>query len=408
MFRGAIKAIAVAALILSGVFAAHVEAGNYTLNVGDQVRIKIYEWPDLSGDYRVGPDGMLFVSLIGQVAAEDLTPAELADRIAERLKDVARVEAPPNTTVEITEYQPFFILGDVQQPGEYVYRPGLTVLQAVSIAGGMYRIGATSPQQLRNSIVSRGELVLLGLEIDQLTARRARLHAELNSHDELEFPAALVARRKESYVNKLMTEERLLFEANATQYAEQSEVLTGLQAFYEAESEALAVQSSDARTQIASAEQQLENVETLVSRGLAPSPRQFDMEQVVAGITANQRQLETNVLRAKQSVAETKQRLLDLHWQRRNKIIAESQQTEAALEAARQKLGTTQTLILEAEMEAQMMERQDEQVAASEPEYEIIRNSGSSVDKVMVDENEPVEPGDVIRVRRVLALPSRF
>lgn len=403
------KIATAAFLILSGIFTTQVEARDYRLGVGDQVRIKVYEWPNLNGEYRVGPDGALFLSLIGQVAAEGLTPVELARVISERLKGETRVERPPNTTVEVTEYRPFFILGDVQQPGEYAYRPGLTVLQATGIAGGIYRIGGTLPQHHRNAIISRGELMLLALEIDQLIARKARLDAELNMLEELEFPPLFVARKDEAYIKKLMTEERLLFEANTIQYAEHLEVLTSLQAFYEAEAESLAEQGSDALKQLASAEQQLEQVQSLVSRRLAPAPRQFDMERLVSGVTANQRQIEINVLRAKQSSAETNQRLLDLHWQRRNKIIAGSQQTEAALEAARQKLATTQTLILEAEVDAPMMqERQQEEVAASEIEYEIIRNIGSEVARSVVKEDAAIEPGDVIRVRRVLALPSRF
>lgn len=403
-----IKFAIVALFVLNGVLAIQAAPRDYTLGVGDQVRIQVYEWPALTGEFRVGPDGSLFLSVIGQVPAEGLTPVELAGVISGQLKEMSRVDTAPSTTVEVTEFRPFFILGEVQQPGEYAYRPGLTMLQAIGIAGGIYRMEGASVQHHRDAIASRGQLILLGLEIDQLIARKARLDAELDRRDKLEFPETFAVRTDEPYISRLLTEERLLFEANTTQYAEHHEVLTGLQAFYEAEAQSLRDQTDDAHRQLASAEEQLENVKSLVSRGLAPAPRQFDMERTVAGISANQRQLETNILRAQQSVAETKQRLLDLQWQRRNAIIAESQRTEAALEAARQKLITTQKLILDAEVVAPMrLQQQHNEDMESEVEYEIIRTSDSEVERLVVDENASVEPGDVIKVRRALAVPPR-
>ena len=74
--------------------------------------------------------------LAGSVKAAGLTPPELEGALAVRFKSLRN----PKVTVEVLTFRPFFVLGEVQKPGEYPYRPGLNVLSAMAIAGGaIYR-----------------------------------------------------------------------------------------------------------------------------------------------------------------------------------------------------------------------------------------------------------------------------
>ncbi len=178
-----------------------------------------------------------------------------------------------------------------------------------------------------------------------------------------------------------------------------------LEKFYEAEAESLAAQLKYVRAQVASAEEQLEKVRQLVSRGYAPTPRQLDMERMIVTMLGNERQLETNVLRAQQNIAQTKQRILDLNRERRNRVVLESQQSQAALEAAQQQLKTAKHLLVEATLIAPTLLRRNQQELAIEPMYEIVRRVDGAVEKIPAQDEVLVEPGDVVKVQKQLDTP---
>lgn len=106
----------------------------YKLGVGDRLRVIVLGEGDLSGEFEIGSKGTINLPLIGEVDAEGLTISELEDNIEARLAD-GYLRAP-NVTMEVTNYRPFYILGEVQGPGSYPYVNGMTVLNAVALAGG--------------------------------------------------------------------------------------------------------------------------------------------------------------------------------------------------------------------------------------------------------------------------------
>ncbi len=105
----------------------------YRLGAGDQLRITVFNEPELTGPYVVGSQGTIAYPLIGEVQASGLTVPELAESIRTALLEFIR---QPSVSVEVTNYRPFFILGEVQRPGTYPYSAGLTVPNAVATAGG--------------------------------------------------------------------------------------------------------------------------------------------------------------------------------------------------------------------------------------------------------------------------------
>jgi polysaccharide export outer membrane protein len=118
--------------ITSEVPRAHAAA--YTLRPNDQVRVRVYNEAEVSGDYQVDDRGRLSIPLAGSVPAAGLTTAQLERAIAARLeKGMIR---DPRVSAQVTTYGPFYIRGEVKRGGEYPYRPGLTALDAVAVAGG--------------------------------------------------------------------------------------------------------------------------------------------------------------------------------------------------------------------------------------------------------------------------------
>ncbi len=113
---------------------ASVGSGPYLLGSGDKLRIVVYDQPSLTNLYEVDQSGAISMPLIGDVAARDLSADELAKRIETKLATAYLRE--PNVTVEVATYRPFFVLGEVGNPGQYPYVPGITAETAVAVAGG--------------------------------------------------------------------------------------------------------------------------------------------------------------------------------------------------------------------------------------------------------------------------------
>ena len=90
--------------------------------------------PDITGEYEINSGGQVSIPLAGHIKAAGTTTPQLERLIASALaKGIVR---DPRVNVEIAQYRPYYILGEVKKSGEYPYRVGLTVLDAVASAGG--------------------------------------------------------------------------------------------------------------------------------------------------------------------------------------------------------------------------------------------------------------------------------
>ena len=106
----------------------------YRLDAGDKLRIVVYGQEGLTNTYAIDAGGSITMPLIGSVPARGRTPAGLASEISGKLRN--GYIRDPSVAVEIESYRPFFILGEVQAPGQYPYVPNMSVESAVAIAGG--------------------------------------------------------------------------------------------------------------------------------------------------------------------------------------------------------------------------------------------------------------------------------
>jgi polysaccharide biosynthesis/export protein len=106
----------------------------YRLDAGDKLRVVVYGQDGLTNTYAIDAGGAITMPLIGQVVARGRSPAALAAEISAKLRN--GYIRDPSVAVEIESYRPFFILGEVQAPGQYPYVPNMTVESAIAIAGG--------------------------------------------------------------------------------------------------------------------------------------------------------------------------------------------------------------------------------------------------------------------------------
>lgn len=139
----------------------------YKLGAGDKVRITVFGEPNLSGEYEIDGTGLVAFPLIGEVKAAGGTARDLEQGVKGKLRDGYLKN--PVVSIEILSYRPFFILGEVKRPGSYPYKNGLTVLNAVALAGGYtYRakqsrwlITRTGKKEWQEKEIEKGDFAVL-------------------------------------------------------------------------------------------------------------------------------------------------------------------------------------------------------------------------------------------------------
>ncbi len=111
------------------------DAGEYRLAPGDQVRIITVGQEELTGEFRIDDSGQIAVPMLGTLPAAGLAPVALGKEVGAALQNGGLIRSP-SVSVEVTQYRPVSVLGEVNKPGEFAYHPGMTLLAAVALAGG--------------------------------------------------------------------------------------------------------------------------------------------------------------------------------------------------------------------------------------------------------------------------------
>ncbi|MEY3760426.1 MAG: hypothetical protein RIR39_1917 [Pseudomonadota bacterium] len=110
------------------------ENEQYKVGSGDLLKITIFNQEELSGEYLINGAGQIALPLIGDINAKDITVKQVEQGIANKLKPDYLLN--PRVNVQVLNYRPFYILGEVKEPQSYPYVDGMTYLNAVAIAGG--------------------------------------------------------------------------------------------------------------------------------------------------------------------------------------------------------------------------------------------------------------------------------
>ena len=111
-------------------------SSSYIIGASDVLAVTVWKEPTLSGSILVRPDGMISLALLGDVKASGLTPLELANQIAQKLK---KYYQDPKVSVVVAEIHSklVFLIGEVNKKGPVEMTPGMTLLEAISSAGGL-------------------------------------------------------------------------------------------------------------------------------------------------------------------------------------------------------------------------------------------------------------------------------
>jgi len=401
--------VAVWAMLAGALGVGTANAADYRLDVLDKLHIRVAEWrtaegavrdwASMTGDYTVGPAGMISVPFIGEMPVAGKTTAEVATEIGDQLQQKFGLIDRPDASVELAEFRPFFISGEVQSPGRYPYLPGLTVLKAITLAGGLRQ----SPDLAREFISSRGSYDTLVAERDTLLARRARLLAEVEDKEDIDFPKEL----QQSEVGKrLMADETAFKTAREKRLKVQLASLSDLKKLLDGEVDSLATKITTQNRQVDLLQEDLANIGSLAEQGLVVKQRILSLQQQIADLQGKVIDMETASLRAKQDASRAMQDASTLQNDHATEIAQDRQQTEADLQQTELKIAMNRDLMTEAisrDPAAALSAGGASRTSAATVTYSIVREKDGKPTEIAANEGAQVQPGDVVKVTLSLA-----
>jgi polysaccharide export outer membrane protein/exopolysaccharide production protein ExoF len=406
--RIAAAGICVIFVSASGQATTPASADPYRLGVDDKLRLKIVEWREsvhdvhewsaLNDDFTVGSSGDLSLPLVGAVPAAGKTTQELASLIAERLQSAVAMPKRPEISVEVAHYRPFYIVGVVNKPGDYSYRPGLTVLQALGVAGGLFRLSDESMLQFRRAaLTTSGEFRVLVLQSSRLRARQARLQAELNGAKEAVFPPDLIRQQSDPEIAASLKEEQQAFAAHRDRLQSEVASRNQLKDLLTREIVSLQEKIASADQEIGMLKGELSKVSEFVRKGLDVAPREFSLRQNGMELQRTRLDLDTAVLRAKEEIGKTDQSIVEFQDQDRKEILRDVEETSGKLAETKARITSTGQIVREDQ--ATMPELAANSEEGASVSYTIVRQDATGTHEIGASEGTAVQPGDTIRVR---------
>ncbi|MBB4231979.1 polysaccharide biosynthesis/export family protein [Rhizobium mongolense] len=388
--------------------AVHAADDSYRIRAQTRMKVSVVEWVSstgeykewtaLNGEYTVSQRGDISMPMVGQIAVLGKTTEETAFLIGEKIKKLTGLATAPIASVEIAKYPMVYVTGAVERPNEFEFRPGLTVKQALALAGGRERRNDRSGEYAdAEQIRYAGEFSRLELQAKQLMARRARLIAELNDKPSVDFPAELTGAPEGSVVSQILKSESALFTARADALRHQLESAADLMKLLRSEITVLDEKMVAQDRQVEIAQDELGDISKLVDTKILTTSRKTSLERIVADMQSDKLDLVVASMQAKQKLNETEREALNLKGQRKTEVGQELQVTEAELEDVRLKRSTTVQLLQAAG--ASVARYESLQAVDMQPlEYWLTRGAGRFTAAPVPDSAE-LEPGDVLDVR---------
>jgi exopolysaccharide production protein ExoF len=401
----AVREITIALGIALTVAAAPAFGDDYRLGISDRLKIKVQEWPDLNGEYAVTPDGSVSLPLIGNVDAAGQRIKDLAQDISDRLQRRAEGAERPLAAIEIIQFRPFSIVGDVQHPGEYPYRPGLTVLQAIGIAGGYYRFDLGLLRLDRDTALAKGDIRTLLLKQNRLVARASRLTAALAGREDVPLPPELVNQKDNPAISAIVESERAALALEHDTVRSETSALETIRSLYQREIGSLRGQIAALTQEKNATQQQLNDLRSLSAKGLALMPTLFTLERSLAQIANAQMSAETEITRAEENITLAEQRVREHAIDRSRANTRDLQQTKDEIAEVRARIVTASDLLNEAQISAPAEARERLAESGQRTSFTLVRKDGEIRREIAADETTLVEPGDIIKVPMIHPKP---
>jgi exopolysaccharide production protein ExoF len=381
-------------------------ADTYRLSPYDKIELRVVEWRQgeaeyreweaLTGTYAIS-DGNISLPLVGEILVDGKTIKQVSGEIAQRLQRQTGLLNAPSVSVNIASHGFIYVIGDVQTPGEYPYSTNMTVLHAVTLAGGLRRkADATFMRLDRDRIAAAGELEEAELAYTRMLIRQVRLEAELEEKEDFKIPAKL---SNHSTASGIAKEEYGLMAARNSVLRSKLNTLVDLQALNEQEIVTLDDKIESQRVQIQLAEKELKGVTSLREKGLAVTSRQMALQRELADAESKLLDLEIALVRSKQTLKKAERDGEDLRSTHLAEIEKDLQEVRPKLEQALVRIRTSTLLVNEATVTTPaILEAREKNAVRSAPTFAVVRDVKGSPERISAYAYLALRPRDVVEV----------
>jgi protein involved in polysaccharide export with SLBB domain len=361
----------------------------------DRLSLRFQGQADLTGEYRVSPDGTLSVPVIGRMNIADMSLAQLEQELTRRVTEfTSRVTY---VTAEIISYRPLFVTGFVSKPGAVEWHPGITVLQAEALVGGLYR----APEETnRNETVSGVEALRIlrtGHEEQKLLlASLARLKAEKAGSAQVEIPPALVGLVGEQEARSLIEGQQSYLNNRRTGLERRKAALERSADLADDELDALQEQAARVSEQLQMRRDMHEKLAGLLQKGLVPRERALESEIKIAELEEKATNVAVARARVQSTAAMLKQEAVALEEDRAAGIDAEIARLEGEL--AKAGIDVEAATIAYDRLAAETARVAATPLRRMVIEYMIVRRNETGEQRAPAQASSYLLPGDVLLV----------
>jgi polysaccharide biosynthesis/export protein len=397
------------ATVAAGMFAlclpSHAAGGEYRLRAGDTIEISVVGAPDLKQRLTLDVDGQIRVALVGALQASGLTISKLTDELQKVLPAKAlhasgidvkagqRAIDQGEIVINVVEYSPVYVDGDVTKPGEVHFRPNLTVRQVVALAGGyeVMRYHFVDPVILSADLGA--EYQSLWIEQAREQTHLAKLRAQLSDKAETGFAAAQTPISSQ-LANDFATNEMQQFTHWNNNLRKDKDFLTRAVASANGQLAELTEQREKEKEGVQSDTAELQRLQQFNQMGNVTTNRVVEQRRSMLLSSTRLLQTEAQLTQITREREDYLRRIERLNEVTKLEILKELQETQAKLAAIDAKIAATASKIDYAgTMRSQLALRTN-----GKPSVLIVRRIEDSTVHINAEEDTTLEPGDVIEI----------
>lgn len=330
-------------LIAFGGLAAGPARAEYRLAPGDTIEVMVAGLPELKQRYPVQMDGTVAIPVAGRITVEGATTAEVGGRIEAMLarravrqrlpdgRDRLLVIESGDVAVAVAEYRPIFVRGDVPAPGQYAYRPQLTVRHALALAGGLPPGRSRAATAMIEEIDVARESRVLMLQLAREHVHAWRIAAELEGAETIKERPLGSLRVAPATLAEFMRSETQALQISRTEFVKERDYLAAAIRQADEQITVLSAQEQEERRGVQADMEELDKTTKLYGGGNLTSQRVAENRRAVLLSSTRRLQTAASLTEAKQRREEYAWRRLKLETQRESNLLRDQRDTQAKL-----------------------------------------------------------------------------
>lgn len=394
-------------LVTVGVTISVTQArAEYRVSVGDVLEVAVAGVPDLRYRAPVQMDGSISLPLVGMLPVAGLPLPQIRAKVGAALasktfrqrasdgREAVIVIDADEVTTTVAEYRPIYANGDVSKPGEYTYRPSITVRQLVALAGGYDIMHIRMNNPYLESADLRSEYGSLWTEFAKEQARMWRIKSELGEGTQISpvSPADVPIAR--SAISEIVRAESEMLKTKQSDYQQEKAFLQRGVRLGDDEVRVLSEQQKKDEEGLQTDLEELQKASDLFGKGSLISPRVTDARRAVLLSSTRKLQTSAQLMQVRKQQDEFTRKLAKLDDQRRLDLLGELQDTSVKLNQIREKLQSVgEKLQYTAMVRSQLVRGAD-----SKPDIAIVRKGENGQERILASEDTDLQPGDAVEV----------